>query len=273
MKWLKFLKLLPAEGYDYGEWVNNYDDEETISEDLVREVTLTKDMDLYALFMKGNYTLIESGTGANYTSLPYGKMIRRMTLQRSFKANTWSTVCLPFNYNFLTFSKYLNKVYELSNASVSGNTLHVDFYRVTTMLAGTPCMFYSETAVTNPVFEYVTFRNVQPSAITKGDATYYGVLQEPHTLEGGNKLYRYISSNKVYYPTKNMDMTFDRCYFILTKALTNAPMRISIDEDTYIMSAEENEGNLETTKYIKDGVMYINRNGIEYDATGQLIKK
>jgi len=263
------LTLTPKGGdYDYGEWVD--EDDVAYSEESVRNITLTEDQDLYADFMKASFTLIESGVGANYNSLPYGIMIRRMTLQRTINANSWSTMCLPFD-NWLEGGTHFGKIYELSGATVEGNAVNVSFVKVSSMESGVPYMYYSETKVENPVFDYVTFdEEATAGNVEKGDLTYYGVLQTPAVLPKDNKSYRYISGNKLYYPTKDISVPFDRGYFVMSKQFSAAPMRMVI-ENSEITDAEE-QVIVETKKYIENDVLVIERNGVKYTATGEIIK-
>ena len=253
---------------DYGEWMDeNY---ETISEEQVREITLTEDMDLYADFMMGEFTIYESGSQANYDAIPKNVYIRRVTLVRTFKKSTWSTMCLPFDSYVGDNAQLTGKIHEMFNAEVVGNNVDVYFNRVNEIKAGYPYMYYSaSTGVTNPVFDYVYVEEgVTSKSVPCGDMTYCGILTS-FTLPAHDASYRYISSNKLYYPSKDYTLTFDRGYFKIAEAFSGVPIRMFV-EDSMIEEADQ-PAEVGTQKYILDGILIIERNAVKYNAQGQVI--
>ena len=269
------LALVPTDGNDFGEWVNNSDDEEAYSEAMLKDTVLTDNIDLYAAFMLGAFTLKENQDKSYYDGLPYGQMIRRVTLDRTFKKNAWSTMCLPFFYQ-VSGSAMDGVVYRFIQAEGDNQKVTVKFSEVTQINPGSPYMLLSGSEIKNPVFDYVTFvpeEGIDPLDMeeTHDDVTYHGVLSTPATLTKGHREYRYVASNQLYYPAANdVSIVFDRCYFTVPFMESVSPRIELVIEDESITDAEEQMP--EINKYIENGILVIERGGEKYTATGSKIE-
>ena len=207
---------------------------------------------------------------------------------RELPADKWCVFALPFGYSFRSGSTLKGCVYELGSAEYTGDgQLTFYFAPVTTKIeANRPYLYRSATGHTNP-----EFANVQLQAVADGS---YSVDNTNTTVGGTVTLHNttarmlltkeksviYIQNNRLYYPNLTNDtwMRAFRGYFTLDGMAINhiAPrVRIVVAGETATELEVVQEDGTATKdnvrKYMKNGVLVIERNGVRYDATGARI--
>ena len=199
-----------------------------------------------------------------------------------FKDGCFNTLCLPFSLNAseLAASPLAGcKLYSLSDASYGGDKLDLTITEETAIEAGMPYLIkwnYGD-KITSMTFTGVTVTASTGSTVTKGSVRFVGTIGRS-TLPHGDANYLFLGANdNLYYSdgTDDTSMKGFRAYFIVDnvsgEAPRQAPARLVIAPK--MPTAVENvQGDVQSTKVIENGQLYIIKNGIKYNAQGQIIK-
>ena len=170
-------------------------------------------------------------------------------LTRSFVANTWNTVCLPFVPTAEQATALFGNGYKLAEfTGVSESTM--EFTTTNTFAAGVPYLVKptASKAVTSPtVFDNVNITATTASSVeqTDGGDTYkFAGTFAPKTFAGNEcATSRFVASgNKLNTPTDGSTMKALRAYFTVP-ASTNNARNFTIDgfEDEVITSISEEQ--------------------------------
>ena len=212
-----------------------------------------------------------------------------VTYNRTFPAGTadapsWSAFSLPFDYPIEDDPRFNQSVLSLKEANYDKETgvLTLYFlYQATYLNANKPYIFYNKGAeLENPVFEDVTI--VEPAKVTdeyvdcapQGKVYFKNTIAKIDLPDDENIAFLY--DNKLYYSGSGNTMRAFRGYFEMdgvVNAGSAAPRRIvmMVDEATALTSEME-VTSINTKKVIEGGVLYIERNGVRYDAQGAEVK-
>ena len=220
---------------------------------------------------------------------------------RQFKQGNWSTLCLPFNVNRGTMmtQKLNGSVYEFKYATGDaneGDNVMLYFAKANTMEAGKCYIVNANStlaAKTSFTFSNVTFNLANdleehltsasaydnlPETKTQGTIGLVGTLRKG-TLIGtatGNT-YMGLKNNKIWYPNPsvgNVILAY-RGLFRSTEALNAGRVRIVVEGETVTELEVVNGEMVEATeakKFVQDGILYIERDGVIYNAQGQRVK-
>ncbi len=230
-----------------------------------------------------------------------GQTMSSVTLNRTFTAGNWATLCLPFDVDEsqLSSTGLFRKVYEFRYATGSadvGDQVTFHFRVATSMEAGRGYLVKGTSGMGSSfVFNNVT---INTSADTKTDVNdlkgvnyYYdesvgsseivivGVLRSGTLSNDGRKVMG-LANNMIWYPhTNGNPMPAYRAYFYNPDAPDTAPMpRVRIvvegegETELEVVDGElyDAGGDVRApSKYIRNGVLIIERNGVRYDAQGK----
>ncbi len=205
-----------------------------------------------------------------------------ITYKRSFKAGRWATFSLPFGYSFQNQSHntFRDQVFELTSVDYADGRMVINCVKNSTgIVANTPYIFIPTSDIDNPTFEGVT-----PKAIAAGSKTVNNTKDNVYTVEFISTAYKqvmptgkrtiYISGNRLYYANVDTDIPAFRGYFNLKggdDVLHIQPRLVIAAPDGETIEQAE-EAVAETRKYIENGILVIERNGVKYDAQGHVIK-
>ena len=222
-----------------------------------------------------------------------GKVAKRdVQLKRTFNAGRWSTISLPFAYNFSKQGNntFKGQVYYLISAKYTEQgylklNCMPNTYRIE---PNKPYIVIPNETIVNPVFNDVTLQSIGDGSYTVENTENIGTgvtfrnTQYRQTLPNNDKRVIYLSSNTLCYPNpeKETYMNAFRGYFYLNVEVGDIhyiqPRRVILettDGDRIEYAEESNEAiSSETHKYIENGILVIERNGIKYDAQGHIIK-
>ena len=208
---------------------------------------------------------------------------------RSFTAGSLYTLVMPFDVDAAqTAAKLPGSLTTLNNTIVKENgDLRVNFVNASTIEAGVPYLYVPSVNVENPVFEGVSLdKDLQPTEPADGYAKYYGIYA-PTTgsvLKTIANAY-VLGSDQYLYDVQDLldeqSMKALRGYFVLNFPSTSsnpAPKpRAKIvfnsnETQTTTGIGEVEEENVQCTKFMENGILYIVRDGKMYNAQGQLMK-
>ena len=220
---------------------------------------------------------------------------------RTFGQGRWATLCLPFNVTSgqMTALKMKGRVYEFNHATGDaniGDELVLYFSAAKSLEAGKCYIVNANSALAG--MSSFTFSNVTinlaadngenlsgagaydalPGYKQSGNIELVGTLRKG-TLKGSlaGHTYMGLKDNKIYYPNTDQGSTV-LAYRGVFRDISGSSMmervRIVVDgEDAGELEVVNGELQAvpEARKFIQDGVLYIEREGVIYDATGKLI--
>ena len=214
---------------------------------------------------------------------------RNVRYMRTLEADKWYVFSLPFSLDLLdTSNPFYGCVYTFDGATYEADgTLSFNFFSHTlSTVPNRPYIYYrSGTTVTNPVFNGVTIVASELSAadtkdITGGSVSFVNTIVRTQLTDllTENKRLIYINNNTLYYPKdgSNVWMRAFRGYFTLNKVdirYVNPRVRIVMDGQT--VTEIETAGAMEDAsvcKYVQDGMLLIERNGVVYNAQGAVVR-
>jgi hypothetical protein len=182
--------------------------------------------------------------------------------KRTLKADTWNTICLPFDMDEDAIKAAFGATNKVTIATLTGSEtgkvdgkvqsiiIKFDTKSTTTISANTPYLIKLSEAVDEFAVEGVSFSDgIEASSVTVGDCTFHGNYDVIKKLGEGTPAL-FISGNKFYYAQGNSKLKSFRGYFThtdLPEYIRNqsAGANISIfvdDEPTGIRNIVTNPG-------------------------------
>ena len=215
---------------------------------------------------------------------------RNITINRPLLRNgDYNTLCVPFNLSAEQLADpacplYNCSISELTDMWVAGNELRLLMSPVSSIEAGKPYLvrYKGEASkLTEMVFSGVTVSASAGSTTNANGATMYGVL-EPTNLEVNNQNYLFlVAGNQLNWPNADSPIKSFRAYFVIDGSNSgSAPVRRGMparivehyDTATDAEAVSGQQSVVSCQKIIRDGQLIIIRNGVEYNAQGQLVK-
>ncbi len=250
------------------------------------------DHTLVAVFEEIPVTIADNESSSYYAStLSTFSATMDFRLMRTFKAGMWNTVCFPFD---LTSAQRGNS--DMSGAtfytltSVTGDAavgldFNVTAVTTETMTARTPYLVqFTGADIVNPVFNDVTlaasaFTN-NTSGTNVGETSFFGTVHPTSLKIGENSGYLFLGqNNSLYWPNVNNDIRAFRAYFYSGNSTVQAVRpraRIVVKEQTATgnsgISGNSGTSGESARKYLHNGVLVIERDGVKYNAVGQPIE-
>lgn len=263
-----------AEYYTFGGWYkeagcsNAWD----FSEDKV-----TDDLILYAKWTRADLTLNDNADNSD-ALMEYDDETTNVHLTRTIISASFNTLCLPFAMTAAQVETYFGAecdIEELTRASYADGDLKLFFTKRTAIEAGKPYLIQPQSNVANPVIADVTIDNTARPIVFEG-VTFTGTFS-PIVLANSEDLL-FLGASNTLYMSSGGTMKGMRGYFQLTtlqaQAAARRSARIVFHEEvaTGIETVESQESKVESTKIMRDGQLYILRDGKTYNAQGALIK-
>ncbi len=271
------------DGYHFVQWQDgNTDNPRTINVTNVTAATT------YTATFAANTTpeieLYDNSDASVYTNLlsTYAGQAVNVTLKRTFNANRWATLCLPFDFD--TYGSALDgRVYELLECNVDNQTgMTITFALApyengVDIVAGKPYLVLIDNKLTDPRFEGVTLTSFTPLTVSKTYVNFVANIPQTTLTE---KEDIFINNNRLYYPKAGgSPLRAFRAYLHIKNAngMQYAQPRVRLvvrgesGETIDVMSIDE-DAEPETLKYIENGILIIERGGVRYDAQGKKLE-
>ncbi|GEM_PF-6625307 len=210
-----------------------------------------------------------------------GKVIN-VIFKRTFKANEWTTITLPFAIDFEDYPDFDGNIFELSNATTDETDGFVLYFSPVDGIetACVPYLFRPTTNIVEPRFENVQFESFDKMVVlcSSGDVEFHSTTYLDRIT---NRTSLYINNNRLYYAnqTTGTRMRAFRGYFELLhpEKMEYVQPRFRLPgmaEPIEITEGEEDADETTDTaiKYIQDDRLVIELNGIRYNAIGNKIR-
>ena len=200
-----------------------------------------------------------------------------------FKDGCFNTLCLPFSLNAseLAASPLAGcQLYSLSDADYNTGRLDLSITEETAIEAGMPYLikWTSGSDIASMTFTGVTVTASTGSTVEKGGVRFVGTIGRS-TLPHGDANYLFLGANDNLYYSDNSDgtsMKGFRAYFIVDNASgeapRQAPARLVIAPKMPTAVENVQGDNVQSTKVIENGQLYIIKNGVKYNAQGKVVK-
>ncbi len=267
----------PATNYEFLYWKDNG------STNPNRTITISSNMDLYPYFAS---PILDNESATYYDNVLslYPSTINFRLKNRTLKANMWNTICLPFSLSQeqmeAVFGANAVAAFHSAKGDYQGIDIVLDFVTTGGMAANRPYLVYPATDIIDPVFEMVTPASLtNPTAYSDGASAIklQGTLR-PTPMTKDNKQTLCIGANNtVYFPNVSNNIKAFRAYFVVNdgELPQSAPERarflvLGRDVPADYNAAEINNNN--TRKYILDGQLIIEKDGIRYNAQGMIVE-
>ncbi len=174
---------------------------------------------------------VDIGEGANTISKSTNMIVN---LDRSFTANYWNTICLPFVPTSAQAEELFGSGYQLAAfTGVSGTTMQFTTITIGSFEAGKPYLVMPKTgcaAGTTVLFDVnITAKN--PTPVTFGNYTFTGTFTTKTFTSADNTTSRFVATgNKLVTPNENSTLKSLRCYFTVPVAAARS-LTFDIDEE------------------------------------------
>ena len=276
------IQAVPNAYYHFNGWVEDNDEEAVID---IR--TLGSDLTYTPTFANNTtITLEDNHNQAYYTTLYSGhdgEVLTVIMQGRQLTEGSWMTFCAPFDFDIPAGHPFRGAVYELQDATMSGtNTaayISLDFRRTYVMHANVPYLIVpTMTTLSDLEFDHVTIDEApaqQTVTAESGQVQFISLPWQTTLINDAQKPDFYLATgNNLRYVKTEGGTTFRafRSYFHRIVNL-GAPRRVVISLDgveTTKELTEDGEVVDVTEKRIENGILIIERNGVRYNAQGQV---
>jgi len=206
-----------------------------------------------------------------------------------FRNGTFNTLCLPFDLTSLDGTPLEGgKLYAFTGATKNDNTLDCEIEQVTSVEAGVPYLIKwdpttPEIIPTPLVFHNVHIEDISGKAVgASNTGQFVGFVPRTHIDDDANHSSLFLGQNNTLYWPKSGDtgwMKGFRAYFSIPTSgggplcvPRGTPARLVIRQDTPTDFEEIQSDDVQSTKVLRKGVLYILRGGRVYNAQGAVVK-
>ena len=270
------VKAVPAKGYHFNQW----NDANTAASRQVSEIAAN--MTLTPTFAENTPFLMddtwEQATFISNCAAATG--VLTVTLKdRTYSAGQWATLSVPFNCTLDQEDELYNAVYKLHTLTLAqdGGSVSFEFIRTNVVEANEPYLIVPRHDISTVVFHGVTLTTpAEVSRTTDDRVTFVSGLWK-QTISGPNEFYVATGNSLRYASTLGSVVKGNRAFFrkINDAASSPAPRRaimvIDGEEVEVEIAGDAIEEVQDVRKYIENGVLIIERNGVRMDAQGKRI--
>ena len=210
-----------------------------------------------------------------------------VTIGRTLYGGSWNTIVFPFGVANLDvegnelYDILRNSLYELqpSTTTATADGMIINFLPLSyedgdmPLKAGKPYLIRTSADVNLNSYPFNGVRLTSEfSSVTDGDAVDFVPIKEKEKINyDAANLAIFIVGNRLYYPNKTTGTNLRgfRAYLrIKNGTYYGSPVRIRIADTGETITLDE-EQEIETRKYVEDGILIIERGGVRYDAQGK----
>lgn len=268
------VKALPAKGYHFNQWNDAVTTANRQIEEISANVTLTPTFATNVPFdMYDTWT--QADCSSNYNFDDY---LTVTLVGRTFTAGQWATLSVPFDYTLTADDALYNAIYKFTNVTLSsgGSSVFLEFVRTNDIEKNEPYLVVPRQAGINEVvFDGVKLETpVQKTPTTDNRVAFVSTLWQQE-ISGPNDFYIGKLSTLYYAPTSGMTIKGNRAFFRKIGDAASAPRRAIIvidgEEVEVEIAGDAIEEVQDVRKYIENGILIIERNGVRMDAQGKRI--
>ena len=243
-----------------------------------RSVCLNENEASLRLLLNLSESSLNSSISTSYNQLADINLTRSVLTSASY-----NTICLPFALSNAQLEEYFGAGYDLRafvSSSLEEDVLSLTFSDpLDALAAGKPYLLQPSIDVVNPSFEGVTISATSPVDQTSDANISFHGTYAPTELTGGNHNLLFLGAdNELFWPESTANLKGFRAYFEIKGSAAQAAKRARIvkkeDSATGIDIAPfpSGEGRGEASKLLRDGMLFIERDGKTFNAQGQRIK-
>ena len=233
---------------------------------------------LYAKWTLAGLTLDEEEDNSDAIEA-YNGLTTNVSMTRSLTNAQYNTFCLPFDLSASQMASAFGAGYdleELTDATYEDGTITLTFTQRDALEAGKPYLLQPANNVVDPSFSDVEIDASTPSdgLIDHTLIEFHGVYS-PTELQGGNRNLLFLGSgNELFWPNATGDLKGFRAYFEVKGSAQKAiRARLIVGKgETQSIKEVNLQSPATSSKYIKDGMLFIERDGKTYNAQGVLIR-
>ena len=215
-----------------------------------------------------------------------GAVLPELTIEREvFRKGYYNTICLPFAMSAAEIAASPlagAEIKEFADASVDAEeVLHLSLNVVTSMAAGVPYFIRYSSGGTVEDLDFTNVHiNKEPKYVEHNGVKFQGTFAgfNMPQQEENNHSYLFLGqNNQLFWPAVAGRIKPFRAFFIVETGGIHSPMRRGMpavfDEEKVATSVELTQADkAQSTKLIENGVLYIIKNGVRYNAQGQIVK-
>ncbi|MBO5552831.1 MAG: hypothetical protein J5937_01350 [Paludibacteraceae bacterium] len=205
-----------------------------------------------------------------------GSAAVNVELSRSFTGGMYNTICLPFAVSsdkvIEAFGDGVELIY-MTGATLDGSILDLEFASTTSIYPGTPYLIRPVSNVVNPQFMGVEFSLENASATAGENTDFIGTFIKSEVPAGENNLFL-GQNNMLYFSQTATPIKGTRAYFRV-----NVPGGANLVKAARIVTSQNAttdinlvEQGVQTQKIMENGQLFIIKNGVKYNAMGQMVK-
>ncbi len=202
----------------------------------------------------------------------------------------FATLCLPFDMSaeqLAESSLHGAEIKEFTNASVEAGTINIEFTPVDHIVAGKPYFIkYEDAEVIGDALDRLDFMNVTinktaPAPVTHNGVTMTGTfvpkyVQAQTSATDGDGVLFLGAENTLYWPSAAGNIKPFRAYFSVAGGASGAPRRGMpvriVERENAPTGFEAIHKDVQFNKTIENGMLVIEKNGVRYNAQGQIVK-
>lgn len=269
------VEAVPARGYHFSQW----SDASTAKRRLISEIE--NDWSLTPTFAANTpFDMLDTWTQAQCgTEYDFEHVLTVTLVGRTFTAGQWATLSVPFDYTLAADDALYNTIYKFTNVTLSsgGSSVYLEFVRTNDIEKNEPYLVVPRQAGINEVvFDGVKLETPAAISLTTDDRVAFVSSLWQQEISGPNDFYIGKLSTLYYAPNSGMTIKGNRAFFrkIGDAASAPAPRRAIVVIDGEEREVEIADGNIEEVqnvrKYMENGILIIERNGVRYNAQGQV---
>lgn len=227
------------------------------------------------LVHSGTLSLSENNDNASIIGGAVGGSTDDILMDRVFTDTQYNTICLPFALTNGQLEQIFGSGYDLQEFSYSeldGDVLNLHFNARTDLEAGKPYLIWPTQEVEDILRNGADITAAEPVDQTSDPNISFHGVYSPTELEGGNKNLLFLGAeNELFYPASTANIKGFRAYFELKGAAKLSAPKARIVKKQDSATGIENQmvnGKCGNHKFLKDGQLYILREGKMYNVLG-----
>ncbi|MBR1515383.1 MAG: hypothetical protein IJ621_01365 [Paludibacteraceae bacterium] len=268
------VKAVPAKGYHFNQW----NDANTAASRQVSEIAAN--MTLTPTFAENTPFLMDDTweQAAFISNCAAATGVLTVTLKdRTYSAGQWATLSVPFNCTLDQEDELYNAVYKLHTLTLAqdGGSVSFEFIRTNVVEANEPYLIVPRHDISTVIFHGVTLTTpAEVSRTTDDRVTFVSGLWK-QTISGPTEFYVATGNSLRYASTLGSVVKGNRAFFRKIGDAASAPRRaimvIDGEEVEVEIAGDAIEEVQDVRKYMENGTLIIERNGVRMDAQGKRI--